>query len=95
MSERLDPRNLSCYGTARILVEDLGGPDVARIYELMVHIGEEEPLEHAYVILNEAHDKERPLNEQEFAILGFTVGLIRRRGKDVTEKILKTPWSKL
>ncbi len=98
MSERRpSPDNLSCYGTARILVEDLGGPSVARIYELEIHIhgGDEEPLEHAFVICKDAKDSDDPLNAGVFADLGFKVRTIRRQGRDVTEKILKKPWSEL
>ncbi len=90
-----DPESLSCFGTARILIEQLGGPEIARIYKIQIHIiGEEESHEHAYVIPVKAKDNDRPLNDQGF-LPELKVGTIRRAGKDVTEEILETPWSQL
>ncbi|OGM76532.1 hypothetical protein A2210_02475 [Candidatus Woesebacteria bacterium RIFOXYA1_FULL_40_18] len=95
MTEFPDPKNLSCYGTARILVEQLGGPQIARIYKIQIHIiSEEEPHEHAYVIPVDAKNSDTPLNDQGF-LPEIKVGTVRRSGKDVTEEILETPWSQL
>lgn len=95
MTEVPNPENLSCFGTARILVEQLGGPKIARIYKIQIHIiGEDEPHEHAYVIPVNAKDKDKPLNDQGFSP-ELKVGTIRRAGEDVTEEILETPWSQL
>ena len=96
MSETPSPENLSCFGTARIMVEQSGGPKNARIYKMRINIESADiPYEHAYVILKKANDKDRPLNEQGFAYFNFNVGYIKRHGQDVTDEILKTPWNQL
>jgi hypothetical protein len=96
MSEIPSPENLSCFGTARIIVEQSGGTKNARIYKMKINIeGADIPYEHAYVILKKARDEDRPLNEREFAYFGFNVKYIKRHGQDVTDEILNTPWNQL
>lgn len=95
---RRPPEEMSCYGRARLLVEEMGGPKVARIYRITIRIGEvsdDSSYEHGFVIPVNANDTDTPLNQEEFAVFRLKVGTIRRQGIDVTEEILKTPWNEL
>ncbi|KKS33040.1 MAG: hypothetical protein UU93_C0003G0048 [Candidatus Amesbacteria bacterium GW2011_GWA2_42_12] len=89
----IDIENLSCYGLARILVNELGGPKVAKIYEIRFAHPEDTYTTHAYVVPNKFKDEEQALNARVF--YPFTCGYLRKKGEDVTNRTFSLNWSQL
>lgn len=76
--------NLSCYGRARLIVERIKS---AEIFEVETLIPGEEPVSHAYVLYGDMVLNNDCENLSKSEVL--------KRGKNVTSKILSTPWEKL
>lgn len=77
-------RGLGCTAASRLIVMDMGGPSVARIWWV-------ETDAHAFVIRNGQNDKERAYNDS----LGLkrTVGYVRSHGEDYTDEYYRYSWS--
>lgn len=90
---------LSCFGFARLIVQDLGGPETARIYE--VRRQTEDPGEiitHGFVVPLNA-DPTKPAYNNTIEILMENQPLsnaqVLHEGKDITDEILASPWEEL
>ena len=81
-----DIQNLSCFGIARLIVES---NSEGRIFQVDSFADDEkkEPVTHAYVLIGHI-----VLNQDAD---NLTAEEIISRGKDVTDSILKLPWSRL
>jgi len=88
-------RKLGCQGYARLIVNELGGPEKAMIMwvEIENPINPEEPFSHAYVIPINALDSDLAYNNV-FGD-GTTIVEIRNKGLDRTNEILNSPWEEL
>lgn len=76
--------NLGCFGKARLIVEQ---NREAIIYEVETLIEGEESVVHAYVLLGDL-----VLNQD---VENLSKDMILKKGKDVTKRVLKTPWNML
>ena len=91
-------KSFSCLDYARLILEEFGGPDQARIYWLE---NDERGTGHAFVVPNELLPRQSAFNSflrksYKESILGpHTAGFLRRNAEDVTEEVLVYKWEAL
>jgi hypothetical protein len=90
--------NMSCLGMARLIVGELGGPEKARIY-WMEDGNEDFDKAHAWVVKSDSDPNDKPYNNylgtNKMPTGEATNGQLQCEGVDITEEILKEPWSRL
>ena len=84
-------RTLSCIGFSRLILEELGGAEKARIFYVDKEVNDEE-LGHAYVIQVGDEDSALAYNNTYPLIGILTVGEVKEQGVDITDEILGSPW---
>lgn len=87
---------LSCYGFARLLVEEFGGPKNARIFAVKWYEEEgndDTSISHAYVVRLFDQPKELAYNNYLPPIL--TNEEVIQQGTDITEEVYGDSWSAL
>jgi hypothetical protein len=98
LPRELYEQGLSCYGYARLMVLDFGGPEKARIY-MIERPDKTDPkyrLSHGYVIKIGMNEEELAYNnEDRYWGKYFTVGEVLAEGTDITEEIFSLQWSEL
>lgn len=93
--DKLDPeligadfnRGLPCEAASRLIVMDLGGVKVARIWWV-------EQDGHAYVVKNGQKEGELAFNN-DYSGSKRTVGFVKSNGRDDTDKIFDSTWDDL
>lgn len=89
---------LSCLGYARLILTELGGPEKARIFWIEKFDPETDTTPgHAYVAPESFSPRKRAYNNYNYSpAFGIrTVGFVKKYGKDITDEVLKAPWTSL
>lgn len=92
-------RGLGCFGFARLILQELGGPEAARIYEIRRQTDSpEDPITHGFVVPLNA-DPAEPAYNNTLNVLMKDQPLsniqVIQEGKDITDEILVSPWTEL
>lgn len=90
LSPLLFVHGLSCYGTARLLVDSLGGRTKARVYEVWFEDGE---FSHAYVLPLGVSELDRALNAD--ASDTISIKQVKILGQDITDWVFEQSWEEL
>lgn len=90
---------IGCFGFARLILGELGGPQAARIYEIRRQTDSpEDPITHGFVVPLNA-DPDEPAYNNNLRVLMEDKPLSNRQvieeGVDVTDEILASPWEEL
>ena len=94
LPKKLYAKGLGCYGMGRLIVRELGGPGVARLYQVVFEYQDEEPYtSHGYVVPLAMGPDELAYNNYSTPVL--TIGQVLENGTDVTDEVLDEPWSTL